>query len=836
MPEIKKILIKKRSYKFELRKKFFNKKKFRIIVKPPIAFIAEEIKKSLFPKRTESTGISPLLLFFVLIIGILIFAYISSLFSQQALPTTELNQTFKMPLLNMSIKESGVASLGARVANERTAYYILNLSASDTDSLEVQTAIYNAHVPNQVFILVSKRTEAMIYPEFESTLKKLLNTKGFALNKISLEQLETLPKGALLIVPSGLIPEKLVQNNSAHILKLLGRGVNIIYIGKNFDFYISEDGRSKKTPAQELLTLPFSFESTYPIGTLLLSSSLYKVRGTSTSLFYGVISGVKIGNGAILFVPQTLDGGWNKKSEDAATDIERIITEMKWIEPQAEQKTIVDINRSKELQSFFFSPVFSEREKTVVVRVIASNQAGKTEKIAVFYPNSDVNGDIFYMGEQNKTVSAKITGESTIFFVYLNENTSEKRKLFFSIKDANNKEAQQKHLIYSEDVELAGELQFSEKLNMGSGVYLASIIDTANNSYAKAIIEITNIEFLADKIDFAQNNFSFKAFADSRPAIIKKLNIIIDEQYSYLFFDSSQFKINLNEKLNGVLLPVGNHTFDFEYGELKTRIVIPRVVSVQWYENPFYWVGFILVGVLFVCTPYLAAFARKIEYALDIPDFPPLASIKIPIKKDVVFNIIEKVNEVYKWKNTPLTLEEIKNGFKKIIYQSKSVFISDYNLEFILEKLKNNGEIKSALDYYGLAKWTQETNKSMVYLAMQRKIRDICVNEAAPFIKKNNAECDVVITVLGQEVFVYIMDTPTTQEQKLSYVLKTIKKGLAVLLFEGAEQKGDFENLLNSVSESSGIIKMEIIAGSVNLLTLGEFEKMIKEMKNTVSF
>ncbi len=206
--------------------------------------------------------------------------------------------------------------------------------------------------------------------------------------------------------------------------------------------------------------------------------------------------------------------------------------------------------------------------------------------------------------------------------------------------------------------------------------------------------------------------------------------------------------------------------------------------------------------------------------------------MKIPVKKDTVLGIFEKVNEDYRWKNTPLKLEEIKKGFKKIIYQSKPVFISDYNLEYILDKLRGKGEIKSALDYYGLGRWEQESGRSMTYLAIQRKIRDICINEAIPFSKPGESpDYDIRLKVLGQDVFSYLIDSPAVRAQKLALAMRQMQKGVVVLLFQNADDKKDFEDTVSSASESSGLIKMEIMAGSINLSTLSEFEKMLKEMK-----
>ncbi len=850
MPEIRKIVkIKKQEYKFELRKKYFNKKKFKIRERRPIDVLVAGIRGSLFPKKAApGGGKKPLVT--IGVFALLLAAFFFLLLSPAKTTPVEENITPAAPKLRISVNGSGIASSGALVADKRTAYFRLAYSAEGADSVSVKTSIYSERIPNQVFILASRMDEATTYPKFRQALGKRLGAKGFALNDISLWQLETLPEGAMLIVPSGLVPEKLIGEGNANIASIAKRGVNIVYIGQKFDFFLSESGSTRKISQEALSKLPFTFEvaALKPNGELFLSSSLYKVRTTRTAqsaLLYGMISKGKVGNGTVLFVPQTLDGGWGGIPEHAAADIEKIITEMKWTDPEAEQETEAEFAENRTFHSFFFSPAFSEREKTLVVRVVASSAVGgggtaaqqnrsETEKMRVLYPRSDVNGDLFFITGGPGTVSGKVTRENTNFIVMLNENSSEKRNLFISIENVSGEEAQPRHSIAgsSAKVELLGSTQFAERLDLDEGIYLASIVDEAKNAYARALVVIADAEFSLLTADWTKGIFRFAALADGKQVKIKKLRVSVNGKYNYSFTAASEFTIDLEDKLRGQPLPDGAHTFDFEFNEIKKRITLSKPEG----SNPLLLpiLGVLLAGGLAFGAVYLGALMRKTEYALDIPDFPPLALLRIPVKKDAVLGIMEKVNEDYRWKNTPLRLEEIKKGFKKIIYQGKPVFISDYNLEYILDELKNKNEVKSALNYFGLSKWEKETGKTMAYLAVQRKVRDICINEAIPFSRPGESnEYDMLLKVLGQNVFVYIVeDAPVQREEKLSLALRVMPKGLVVLLFENSEGKKDFEDTINSASESTGVIKMEIMSGSINPLTINEFEKMLKEMKS----
>ncbi len=366
------------------------------------------------------------------------------------------------------------------------------------------------------------------------------------------------------------------------------------------------------------------------------------------------------------------------------------------------------------------------------------------------------------------------------------------------------------------------------------GIYLASVIDDGGNEYAKAVLQVDAVQVVTTSRDFANGVIKFVTTSSGGGAVkVKKMRVVVDGKHNYSFFSASDFSVNMESILAGQPLAAGNHTFDFEFGEIKQRIVLEKVVQTQFYDNPIYWVMGLFALALFMVAPFLATVMRKTEYSLDIPDFPPLASIKIPIKKDTVLGIIERLNEDYKWKNTPLKLDEIKKGFKRIIYKSKPVFISDYNLEYILNLLRSRNDIKEALDYYGPAKWENE-GRSMTSLAIYRKIRDICINEALPFGRLDeSSDYDLKIRMLGQDIFIFIMDSPEAREKKLGQALKVMHKGLAVLLFQNDEDKKNFEDTVNSASESAGIVKLEIMTGSLVPLTILELEKMFREMKRT---
>ncbi len=834
--------ISKRPFKFELRRKFVNRKRFKVKEKRPIDLIMAEIAK-FRPKKVQSAEVAerrknPLVPFIIL--GVIIVALIL-LFPPTPNTAGKQNATYPAPTLEALVLEDGIASFGGHVADSRVAYYTLQYKTSNADAVKVETYIYDRRVPNQVFMLNTKMYEATTYSQFRFSLKKLLEAKGLSMNEITLDQLETLPSGAIVIVPTGYVPARLVEPGEANIINLLRRGVEIIYIGQKFEFSIDENGDTTKIDADVLDSMPFYFVSaSLKADGLDMNSGLYTVRssrgtlGTSSErLLYGIISLRAVENGDVLFLPQSLDEGWDTP-EEAASDIAKVITELKWITPKGSHEMDGVVTNNTTVGIFYSSP-FSEREKTILVRVVASNAGNQTEKTILKYPRSDVRGDLFLVEETDRIVSGKITEQDTKFILFLNETTPEKKNIYLSIKNVSGAEVHKRSVAFGSGgrISLHGTVQFSDRLALDEGVYVAEIMDKEGNEFARAILSVRQVKIISTGIDYSNGIFKFAVLSDGVKTKVKKITVTVDKKYNYTFYGVSEFTVDMTDVLGGQPLPVGNHTFDFEFSDIKESMVFTKMTSSQFYENPLYWVLGAVALALFGSAPFLAMFMRKTEYALDIPDFPPLASIKIPVKKATVFGIMEKINEDYKWKNTPLTLDEIKKGFKKIIYQNKQIFISDYNLEFILGQLKSRGEVKSALDYYGLAKWETESGRSITALSIYRKVRDICINNAIPFSKLGESkDCDIKIRVFGQDVYIYIIDSQEVREQKLAQALKAMHKGLAVLLFKDAEDKKDFEDTINSASESTGIIKLEMMSGSIATLSISELEKMLKEMKN----
>jgi hypothetical protein len=119
----------------------------------------------------------------------------------------------------------------------------------------------------------------------------------------------------------------------------------------------------------------------------------------------------------------------------------------------------------------------------------------------------------------------------------------------------------------------------------------------------------------------------------------------------------------------------------------------------------------------------------------------------------------------------------------------------------------------------------------MRYLGMLRKLRDICINNAIPFTSLDESKvCDSEITVVGQQMFLHFYGKDRERDI-VKASLKTLEKGITIVLFKDNSEKLEFNSLINSPTNSSLLMKVEVENSSVLLLTYPELENMIQEFK-----
>ncbi len=853
MVDIGKIKIKKKVYRFELKKRYQHVSHFRTKERPPVERIKDGLKKLLVPSKKEERkrktapapppgGFNFAVLGAAILIAIIImglgWVYLSTQLMQ--VEAEVFQPQLEKPLIENSIMQGSILSAGRRGAPQYMGAVLVDYDTKNLKNYTISLTPYGEKIPSEVFVLNSERFEATTYSDFVRVLRSNLSKRKILLNEISVKQLETLPEGAVVIVPSGVIPKELLGFDSSITMENLAeRGVVVVYIGQPFTKMLNGT-LVVTTPDEALDELPLSFDERTTLQTTSdfhLYQPLYRAvgfAGWKTKLVYGSVSVTKKGDGAFIFIPQTLDGGWRGDYSTAASDISRIVFEIPWAEANGPTKEYVFANETDYAGSrYFFSEPFDSTEATIKVEFTGYSPASNfpIQETLFTYLEKRVNSELFIEGG-SKVVPTSVSNNPVRMNAQLKEPTAAQPSMSLVVTDVNGTEVER---FPQGNVNVQADRSFDVLVYLDKGEYIVRLVDDMNNLYAQTYVKVVSIDIVYKGFSTQKPSlYTFDITMDGSPVSLGEVTLEIDDgRYgSYTFEDVSSVRVDVAEYTGGERLPLGIHTFDFTSGGLKVSLPVEHVRTRTIFDDPVFWVVIILtLGI--VGAGIFFARQESVFYSIDIPDFPPVTRTRIPLSPDVVLSIFAKVNENYRWENTPLSPSEIKNGFKDVFYKGKPIYITDYNVEYLLDELEKKGTVKESLGYYGLARWEEKTKRTMDYLAMMRRLRDICVNNAIPFTGIGESkEADSTITVVGQQMFLHFFDRESDPKRLLEKVLSTIGTGITIIVFKSMADKDTFRLLVSSSSSAAPLIlKMETESKSLLFLTTEELEDMLIEFK-----
>jgi hypothetical protein len=847
------VKIKKKVYNFELKKKYQYIGHYRAKARPPIQIFKDRIKSLMAPKKPEKKavtivkepprgGFNFMVFGAFILIALIIFGmawlYLTSLL--QPATGTFAPQVEKAFIQN-TLDEGELLSTGARGSPTYTAAVFVDYKTGNLKNYTINMTTYDTKIPSEVFILNSERFEATTYADFISTLRMNLAKRKIILNEITLKQLETVPEGALVIIPSGAIPKEILGVDSQLSMnKLADRGIVILYIGQPFTKMLNGT-LVAFTPKETLNTLPVKFDETSSLASssgFHLFQPLYQANptaGWTGDLKYGTVSITKRGDGAFLFIPQTLDGGWRNNFTAAADDVSRIVFEIPWAEASSENKTYTFLNQTNYSgRQYLFSEPFESPKTTVRMDFLGySSTSDNPIRETLYIRIEKQRNNSLFIEEGGRVVSANITNLPVRMNAQLREPVASQPNMYLTVLDSNGTEIQ---TFPEGNVNVQADASFDVLIYLNRGEYLVRLMDDESKVYAQTYMKVVSIDIGYLGTDQQKRSvYIFDIKMDGTPKVLNEVKVNVDGgQYgSYTFNNVDRLRVDVGQYSGNDLLPLGKHTFDFTAGGLKVTVPVSHLRSKTLFDDPLFWVTMILsAGIVGVGV----VFARQeaVFFSIDIPDFPPVTRTRIPLSPDAVLGIFEKVNENYRWQTTPLTTAEVKNGFKDIFHQGKPVYITDYNVEYLLDELEKKGAVKESLGYYGLSTWEDKSGHSVDYLSLMRRLRDICVNNAIPFTGLGESkEADSEITVVGQQMSLHFYRKGMDAKALLAQVIPTIGRGIAIILFRNPSDKEQFQTIMNSSpSVAPLIVKMESDSSSLLLSTVDELEKMLVEFKS----
>jgi len=861
MVDMGKVKIKKKIYRFEMRRRYQYENHYKILERPPIEMIKDELKKLFAPKKEKKKvaaaplagpskppggfnfsvlGAAVLIALIVLGLGWL---YLSSMLESA---TDIFEPPLDKPVIINTLVSGEILNSGELGSKNYRAAVMVEYNTSNIDNYTVILRPYKEKIPSEVYVLNSARKEASIYPDFIRELRNKLGKRQMVLNEISLKQLESVPEGAIVIVPSGVVPMELLGYESSITMEnLADRGIVVIYIGQPFTQMLNTSlsgSPSVFTPQEKLRELPVLFDETNPgqsTENFSLYQPLYRVTGVrwDTLSAYGSVSIVKKGDGAFLFLPQTLDGGWSRDPVAAAEDISRVIFEVPWAEPLAEPVVYSFVNQSNySATRYFFTETFQAPEASVKVDFIGNSSASNFPVQETLYMHlaKPTDSDFFIQGGE-KVIPTNLTNDLVRLNAELKEPEPGQPNMYIIFIDEKGSQVQD---FPQGNIDIQSDRSFDVPVYVDRGEYLVKLIDDESQLYAQTYMKVVSIDVkrVRDPKE-VRSKYTFEITMDGNPVTLDQVDVVVnDGEYGrYNFSGVSKVTIDMSKYTGSPQqrLPDGNHSFEFTSAGLKSTVVVEHITPPNIFTQPIFWVVALLTMGIVGIGAYFAR-QEEVYFSLDVPDFPPVARTRIPLSQDVVLSMFPKINENYRWEYTPLTTAEIKNAFKEVFYKGKPIYITDYNVEYLLEALRKKGLVGEALEYYGLTEWENKTKHSTDYLALMRRLRDMCVNNAVPFTGLGESkEADSVITVVGQQMYLHFYEKDGDVKHLLKRALGTIGTGITILVFKSHGDKEAFKDILNSSPTIAPLImKMESDSKSLLLYTSDELEQMVVDFKS----
>jgi hypothetical protein len=842
MVEIGALRIRRGIYKFEAHKRYQFVLRYKVIQRSGLDKLKESLSAFLAPKKTASPasaaaakeapapgGFNPLPIVAAFVIALLLVVGGLMLLMPNLSQGPITVEPVEKALLSDKVAYADVLTAGPRGSDDHVVMLLIDYNASGIENYSVSIKTYDDALPTEVFVLNSERVEASRYSDFLTALRKDLGSTGVVVNEISFAQLETVPKGAEVIIPSGVLPEELLSGKG-NITRLMKAGVVVVYIGQSFKSVLNGT-LVKTTPEDQFESAGMAFdESSAPSCTdnFTLFQPLYQVAGATMA--YGCVSVVRLANGTMLFVPQTIDGGWRSDPVAAARDIARIVVETPWASPDnaGSSYSLSAENQSTGISGtrLFFSLPYTGRERSVKVSFYGLTPRGSSfQDMKTLRAGQAARGELYV--PQLSVTSTKVTGEPIRMNANLEETNPASPSMFLLFTASNGTEVLRSPRgninTQAQDVNLDVEIPVDQ------GEYMVSLEDDSGTTYASTYLNVQSVSISGPYPGAKQALYTFQV---DTPVTLNTLTVELDGgSFKKDFNDVSagQLSVDVSQYTGGDALAYGNHTFVFTAGDFQKALTYSRAMPPPPFPPELLLVVLLAGGIMGIGLYF--ARQEKVFFSIDVPDFPPVSRTKIPLNTETVLSVFDRVNTTYRWEFTPLVASEVKNGFKNMYFRGNPIFITDYNTEFLLNQLVRMRKVKEFLDYYGLEEWEKKSGHSVRYLAMLRKLRDICVNNAIPFTQLGESEvCDSEMTVVGQQMFLHFYDK-TNAADVLSRALVSLGKGITIVLFKDNAEKGEFAGQLNSITKAPLVMKLEVEANSVMLLTYPELEKMVQEFK-----
>ena len=803
-------------------------------------------------RRTILIIILAFLLAFV--IGLYLFVlYLSSLIQP---PSMNVTPNVEFNILDAGVLDYGnprINAYGSPSSEHQKIIYILSqLNGKDIQDVSVDVKLFRDEVPKDIYLLDYSSsnspgcTECEGLSDFKKSLETDLKVYGLidensTLNQIKIYQLDKLARRSIIIVPTGKIPSQFVGLESgADLGQLMDKGFVIFFIGSELDEALNSNGTVSPISSSNLGPYNITYSRRFDLYTC---PDIYKFKNPAFSVSNNIrcsISFTKRNDGYFVVFPRSIDIGWGYNGGDAAADVSRAVYDVVWQSPLATGSLRIPADKINETNSslsmIYLQPSYYETGWANLY--IKTNSSNSTPIYYVFSRKiaNNINGNIFHK-------SKAVTGDRDLIIDFkLKENFTRPKEANLSVYVYQDNKFIEKQFVQSVNIQKEYTRSTIFNVNIEPGNYTLKVEDEDHYVYAQSFLSVPpvniNLYYTSWEIDNPIFMFSADVPVDpissvpgrpSEPVVDKQvfinLNNSPDKDLLSTPFVTRTDPSGVFNYTSPTILPYGNYTFKMNVSNSIIHVNSYRKKPVSWLDNPLNVAIILLIVVVGVFAVALRR-PEKPVYILDVPDFPPLEKVVVPVSKFSFLSLFDSVNKEYKWSFMPLSVQELKNEMRrKITHKGVPILITDYNLDKIVEELTESGDIVKAVNFYGLKSWEGKSGRSMMYLSIFRLLRNFFINNAIPFTDLNERkDCDIMVTVKGEPIYIHIY----SDENTFKRALQLAESGKNFIVFESrVEQEEILRKLDLSYTQLAVIIKSEIGSSYIIPINPGSFSIML---------
>ncbi len=759
---------------------------------------------------------------------------------------------FSTPFIEVEEKEHALVPYGVETAPMNVLYSLVSINSSKMNQTNYTLVGFRESMPKQFYLLRfdSVRASSFLsdYRDYTGRLKRAFEDMGLVLNEITVDELDMISDRAFLIVPTMRMPTEFFEQGGKLFKKLMKNGVIILYIGEDFNTLLDSKGNyvsiQSVWPEQNV----FSFlsrrdqrcDALNRYKSLSFKSSQYCVESREKSVVLTMPEDIQMfvsqDGGKIIFLPIGLSGGW-EKIDDAVEDTVKIITNFNWLDKLFVKRGEINLEETI-LSSEPVSSEYTHIDYVIKIDALSKKTDSFYTKLIISSAYRKYRGEVFIRMPEKSIYtfipSGLVSDVQPFLVVDFKEGyeSNEKTSLWINFYEKNK-------LVYSYHLQkafLVTQRIYGEpiRVDLPPGGYIAVVSKDKEQTrpVGETLVYIEPIKInshsTSDDWKNGKLNFSIttKNHDDEKFYPFRKVTISLNKKQlgTFEFSQVTRYIIIQTEPFEP-----GVYVFNFSFNENAYSIPfeVTYVKPYNWYEDPVYLSLLGFFGILIIIARLFRRPEEKIYY-IDIPDFPLHKLHTVKLNRDFCLLLFEKINRQYNWTYMPLTVEEIRKTLANIDYQGRKILTTDYNIELLMEQLREYNLIGKFKNYYAPLKWEAESKLSLKVLGTIRIVRELCLNYAFMFtVNLSRSMPHLIIKLPVKEIGVFAYDSALSNQAVINHA----NTEETIILFEDIEEKISFRNSLYSTNEVDQLLKILIKNKRIQLLTIEELGNYLKAFR-----